>query len=260
MIIYFSGTGNSRHVASLLQQRMKGEMVKIDAKSIDTASTTHLSPDSDEPLIWVFPIYSWGVPPVVVKYMSAINGDLARNKHYMVCTCGDDIGLAHKQWRDIMRSRGWNAVTAYSVQMPNTYVTFPGFDIDTEEVEADKLSRCCKRIDHIVSCIKSGTPGDDVVTGGMKWIKSRMIYPLFIRRMMSPRPFHYLDNQCIGCGLCVKACPMDNVTLDENHRPQWGDNCAMCLACYHACPKHAVAYGRLTDKKGQYRLPEQITD
>ena len=97
MIIYFSGTGNSRHVASLLQHRMKGEVVKIDAKSIDTASTTHLSPDNDEPLIWVFPIYSWGVPPVVVKYMSTINGDLARHKHYMVCTCGDDIGLAHEQ-------------------------------------------------------------------------------------------------------------------------------------------------------------------
>lgn len=125
---------------------------------------------------------------MVVKYMSTINGDLARNKHYMVCTCGDDIGLAHEQWRDIMRSRveRGNGLLGADAQHLR-YVS--GFDVDTKEVEADKLSRCDKRVDHIVSCIKSGTPGDDVVTGGMKWIKSRMIYPLFIRRMMSPGHF-----------------------------------------------------------------------
>lgn len=260
MIIHFSGTGNSRHVASLLQQRMKGDTVEIDAKSIASASLTHLTPDADEPVIWVFPVYSWGVPPVVVRYMSAINGSLDRCRHYMVCTCGDDIGLAHEQWRKLVKSRGWQPVTAYSVQMPNTYVTFPGFDVDTKEVEADKLSRCSQRVDSIASRILTGTPGDDVVTGGMKRIKSRLIYPFFTKHMMSPRPFHCLSDMCIGCGLCASACPMDNITMNSGKNPEWGENCAMCLACYHTCPRHAVAYGNLTRKKGQYMLNSRLSE
>ena len=35
-------------------------------------------------------------------------------------------------------------------------------------------------------------------------------------------------------------------------RPVWGADCAMCLACYHHCPEHAVGYGNATKGKGQY--------
>ena len=28
----------------------------------------------------------------------------------------------------------------------------------------------------------------------------------------------------------------------------------MCLACYHACPQHAIQYGNRTKNKGQYKV------
>ena len=56
---------------------------------------------------------------------------------------------------------------------------------------------------------------------------------------------------CIDCGLCEKVCPVGNITVTD--RPVWGGNCTQCLACYHVCPVHAVEYGKMTGKKGQYK-------
>lgn len=81
--------------------------------------------------------------------------------------------------------------------------------------------------------------------------KSYLIHPLFMHTLMSPKPFKAADS-CISCGLCEKACPVRNIHLKERGKPEWGSHCTMCLACYHSCPKHAIEYSCLTQKKGQY--------
>ena len=40
--------------------------------------------------------------------------------------------------------------------------------------------------------------------------------------------------------------------------PHWGNRCAMCLRCYHSCPRNAVAYGKATAGKGRYMAPKDI--
>ncbi len=244
MIICFSGTGNSRLVASRLNGLLGDAITTIDASTLLQRQTF-----AAERVIWVFPIYSWGVPPVVKAFIDHVelNDD---SLHYMVCTCGDDIGLAHKMWRNDIARRGWKSVATYSVQMPNNYVSLPGFDVDSPELAASKIEKARERVSHIGENIKNGIQTDDVVTGGFPWIKSRIINPWFMKFEMSPKPFHY-TNACIGCGKCAKVCPMNNVAI-KNSRPEWGRECAMCLACYHICPCHAVAYGNRTVKKGQY--------
>lgn len=74
--------------------------------------------------------------------------------------------------------------------------------------------------------------------------------PFFNTFLMSPKPF-YATEACIACKKCEKACPVNNIKVTD--RPVWGDNCTQCLACYHICPVHAVEYGKVTAKKGQYK-------
>jgi NAD-dependent dihydropyrimidine dehydrogenase PreA subunit len=40
--------------------------------------------------------------------------------------------------------------------------------------------------------------------------------------------------------------------------PQWQSDCSGCLACYHVCPHHAINFGKMTQKKGQYTLPKDL--
>ena len=69
MILYFSGTGNSRFVAEALAAEF-GEECRPLVPSMRGA-TVDLS-DACGHLIWVFPVYSWGVPPYVRSIMRTI--------------------------------------------------------------------------------------------------------------------------------------------------------------------------------------------
>lgn len=51
-------------------------------------------------------------------------------------------------------------------------------------------------------------------------------------------------NQCIGCGLCEKKCPMESAELAEGKAQINQHNCICCGVCQHACPVQAISYGR----------------
>ena len=292
MILYFSGTGNTRAVAERLAALLGDEAVMMSplmrTRGIDLPADTRR-------VIWCFPVYSWGVPPYVVSLMR--NADLMQNAecrmqnyravasptppnspippnspkppiiHHAVMTCGDDCGLADLMWRRAVRSRGRLDGCVMSVQMPNNYVCLPGFDVDSKSVENEKLDAFPARVAEIAETVKryeassaenAPAPVTDIVRGSFAWFKTRVIYPWFVRNLMSPKLFKVSVDTCVSCGRCATACPLGNITMnpaDGNAKalkPSWGDDCAACLGCYHSCPVHAISFTRFTRGKGQY--------
>ncbi|MDE7408274.1 MAG: EFR1 family ferrodoxin [Muribaculaceae bacterium] len=246
-LLCFSGTGNSAYVASSLARILEASTpVRLPAGTVSIAQ--HAT------IIWVFPVYSWGVPPVVAEAIRTIQFSDTPGQHYMVCTCGDDTGYTDRQFHKLIEARGWLSAGAFSVIMPNTYVTLPGFDVDSDSVRKHKLAEAPARIRTIASLIAAGSTDISMTRGSFPGLKSRIIYPWFIRHLMSPDGFHCSDS-CTGCGRCMRRCPMANITLNADRHPVWDKNCAFCLACYHICPEHAIAYRTATARKGQYICP-----
>ncbi|MCM1137263.1 MAG: EFR1 family ferrodoxin [Duncaniella sp.] len=258
MIIWFSGTGNSYYVASQLATHLGEKMIHMNPEVLSSGS---ISIESTERIIWVFPVYSWGIPPFVLNIIHkiSINGIKPATPHHLVLTCGDDTGLTAENWRKELRKRGWRTMSAFSVQMPNNYVCMKGFDIDSPDIVNDKLQKAPQRIAEIAKSIIKGETTTDTVKGRFAWIKSRVIYPWFVHNAMSPKAFHHTSD-CISCSKCASICPLNNITMvstgNQLKTPLWGINCAMCLGCYHICPRHAVEYGDKTKNKGQYINPE----
>lgn len=249
MIIVFSGCGNTAAVASRLAEITGDETVRLDARLLrDDAPEIAVT---GRRVVWAFPTYSWGVPPVVRRFISRVQlrggGDVP---HVMVTTCGDDIGDCASMWRSAVGARGWRAGRAFSVQMPNTYTTMSGFDVDAPSLADAKLAAMPARVEQVAAELDVDG-ADDVVRGSWPRLKTRVVYPWFVGMEMSPRPFRHTD-ACIACGKCMRACPMANIEPDDDGRPRWGSDCAFCLGCYNVCPVHAVAYGRKTLRKGQY--------
>lgn len=251
MIYWFSGTGNSRWVAEQLARMLDERLIDIADAASRKQFRYKLSPG--ECIGWVFPIYSWGPPPVVLDFIKQWHIDEYEKSHtycYMVATCGDDVGLSVEIFARALGYIDLNA--AFSVQMPNNYILLPGFDTDPAEVEHDKKERAIPRLDNIARALTRHEAITDVVTGKYKWLKSRIIRPLFLRFLMSDKRFAADATRCNSCGLCATICPMHNIALDTSGKPQWHGNCAMCLGCIHRCPHKAIQYGKITRNKGRY--------
>lgn len=256
MIVCFSGTGNTALVARELSRRLGDRVVTIDRGFFDNPVVDEV--DSGR-VIWMFPIYSWGVPPVVADVISRLQGVPAGTPAWMVATCGDDIGLAHLKWRRLVTDAGMSPRACFSLFMPNNYVAMKGFDVDSEAVARGKIEQTLGRLDHLAAAISAGGfPEDEVHPGSFAWIKTNVVYPWFVHSRMNPSGFH-ADDECNGCGKCARRCPLENIKMVDR-RPAWSTTCAFCLRCYHLCPRHAIAWRGTTAGKGQYLGPASSGD
>ena len=253
MILYFSGVGNSRKVAECAG-KMLGETV-FPLTEVVGNKRDALVLQANEALGFVFPVYSWGPPAVVLGALERLHLSSIPAYVYFICTCGDDTGKTADIFRKAVRRKGWECHAGFSVTMPNTYVCLPGFNVDSSRLANLKLNSMKGRVEFVASCIRNRERKWDCHEGAFPRLKSYVIRPLFNRYMTSPKPFH-AEGTCISCGKCEQVCPMHNIRLVDR-RPVWGADCALCLACYHHCPKHAVAYGSMTRGKGQFTLEKK---
>ena len=249
MIFYFSGVGNSAWVARRLADKMQDRVLPI-AEEIRTPMEYTLLPG--ERVGFVFPVYGWEPPKIVLDFVRKMKIAQIPEYLYFVCTCGDDTGKTADVFMSAIQAKGWKCHAGYSVLMPDTYVCLPGFDIDGEEELKRKETNAAARVDFIGEELSRRVVMDKhgCFEGAFPKVKTYVLGSLFRKFLMSPKPFHATD-ACISCGLCEQRCPVHNIKVEG--KPQWGADCTMCLACYHACPQHAIHYGNRTKNKGQYQ-------
>ena len=245
MIYYFSGTGNSLYVARHL------------ADSLGERLCPMISPNltDDQSIGLVFPVYGWGIPNVVKKFIQ--NCLLPKGAYlYAVMTCGDDMGYTDKV---LEKALGRKLDAAFSVLMPDVYVCLPGFDVDSKEECREKFEKEKETVQLIAECVKNRQVVRHLKRGPFPLAKTYILRPLFNRYLVTDKYFRVDSSSCVSCGRCQKMCPVGNILIVDEV-PQWQSHCAGCLACYHACPHHAINFGNQTQKKGQYNLMKQLNE
>lgn len=51
----------------------------------------------------------------------------------------------------------------------------------------------------------------------------------------------FTSDGCVGCGVCRKVCPCNNITFEEK-RPVWNHSCLGCNACVVYCPTKSIQF------------------
>lgn len=245
MILWYSGCGNSRFVADSLAARL-GE------KTVFIPQADSLSFAEGEILGIVFPVYAWSVPNLVSDFLRKVSMSGRPAYVFAACTCGDNTGYTARVLRKVLKRRGLELDAFFTFQMPNTYINLPGFKLDPPELAKSKIEGTVSKFDETVHFIGSRAKGDFYrLLGGSPFFKTYILKPLFYAFLITDRKFH-AGEDCTGCGLCAKMCPLKNITM-ENGRPRWMGNCTNCDSCYHRCPKNAISFGKAAGKgTGQY--------
>ena len=248
MIFYFSGCGNSKHVAETIAAGLNDTLVFIPEAARKGRYDYTLA--EGERLGFVFPVYSWAPPKLVLDFIEKLNISGQMSYLYFACTMGDECGLTDKVFRKVLEQKGWTLSACFSVQMPETYIGMPGFKLDTEENAKRKINAADAKMKELVPRIKNKESFSEMTVGSAAWLKSRLVNPGFNKFATDDSKYRSTE-ACIHCGKCVEVCPLKNITLEDG-RPKWHGHCTMCMACYHHCPENAIQYGKATVGKGQY--------
>jgi len=243
MIYWFSGTGNSRYAAEVLA-RVTGDPAVSLNRLLRAQSTASLP--SDGPYVFVFPIYAWKAPRIVLDFIQS--HELTGSKQaYFLATAGSSIGTAEAEVRKLCQEKGLEFRGLGSVVMPNNYLILD--KVTPPEEARMRIIAARPVLEAYGMRIKAGeliTP-----TPAMKKGKAQaLLFNGGFYQSVDGRKFRFTAD-CDGCGRCAQNCPLNSITMADGH-PVWAQPCTQCLACINECPRQAIEYRYKTVGKERY--------
>lgn len=252
MVIYFSGTGNSKYCAQMVASELADEIVDSFNYIKNGIAGEFIS---GKPWIFVAPTYCWQLPHIFEDFIKSSNFDGCEDA-YFIMTCGGEVGNAEKYLRQLCKDKKLNYKGVLEVVMPENYIAM--FNAP-EEDEATRIIRAAKR--PLVRGIKQIQNKENFVSpkvGIVDKVKSGPTNPLFYKFFVKANDF-YATDACIGCGKCTELCVLNNINMKDS-RPIWGNNCTHCMACICKCPAEAIEYGKKSYGKPRYSCVDYIDD
>ncbi len=246
MILFFSGTGNSEYAAKRIGDALEDRVISIN----DRVKNNDLSPIAADRMVVCTPTHCWRIPKTVEEWMMKV--EFPENiPVWFVMTCGSDIGNADKYIRDLCRRKNLNYMGVQPLVMPENYIAM--FNAPAKDKAIEIIRKAEPVLEAAIRRIRRGlsltAPDADLAAK----IKSGPVNPQFYKHNVKDKDF-VVDERCVGCGLCVKNCPVNNLELIYG-RPYWKGNCIHCMSCICRCPQEAIEYGKVSLGKPRYTCP-----
>lgn len=233
--IYFSGTGNSKHCCEYLVKRLDNDSACLSIEDDGVIDTIKNS----SKIVFAYPVYYSNLPKIVHDFI-VDNATLWCGKQILIVATmalfsGDGAGCAARLFKKYKAT----VLGGLHLKMPDCIgdvkVLKKSLPMNQQIVKQSE-----RKMDMVATEISTGKYPQD----GLRFF-NRLAGLLGQRLYFRKKNKHYYTKiktnheHCVQCGLCVKLCPMKNITLQDG-KVVYKDQCTMCYRCFAHCPHQAI--------------------
>ncbi len=237
----FSGTGNTLMAAREFERQAVRFGLETEIKTLSGGGeeTGFDRIDAEADLIGLFyPVLGFGAPRSVIDWVRSLPKGEGRRFFLLLSAAGGEVDVnsaaAGKISRLLVR-RGYEVPYVRILKMgSNWLVRFP--DDFTRDLMRVLPAKCADAAEAVAAGEKRRLPKRPLLNAMTSFVS-------FHEDQFGARLWGRLlkaNENCNGCGLCVKRCPMENITKDRNGRVSFGWNCQWCMRCVYGCPQKAI--------------------
>jgi len=252
-IYYFSATGNSLEFAKNLATELQTKNLNAIAELTENEELKYQS----ERIGIVCPTYAWGIPRIVEEFLEklAIKG----NPYiFAIISCVGIPGKSLKVIDDILQKKGTNLNAGFIIKAPCSSLakknTLDNIIIGLDR-KRKKLKTGRERLHEIAKTVENFQDHKPETSSWPANYFGSIFHGYALDFFKTAaQSFEVKNENCTGCGTCVRVCPRANISL-VNKNPVFLNNCEFCHACVQWCPEFAISHPNFEADKKQYRNP-----
>ncbi|MHB8063102.1 MAG: EFR1 family ferrodoxin [Ruminiclostridium sp.] len=246
-IYYFSGMGNSLKVADDISKKLGDAHIV----SIPSVINQEINPSSNC-IGLVFPVYAYGLPLVVSRFIKKIMIADKDKYFFAIATCREKKGGSLLQVKNELKAKGLKLSAGIAVYMPGNAIN--SYETDSTDTQKEKFRLLEKSIDEIVSVIRNKENKFEQLTFMERVLQFTILYPIASNLFNKWDKRFWIDNNCNGCGICQRICPVMNIVIKDK-KPVWLHKCEQCFACLNWCPNVSIQCTKKTVGRKRYHNP-----
>lgn len=249
LVLYFSGTGNTKFAAKELCRHLN--VYECNCVDISVAANANDLINAADIVFFAYPIYGSCVPIImsefVEKYKTLFKGKTVGIMSTQYLFSGDGAALLGRTLKKYGAIVKWG----FHVNLPSNISDADVFKIKNGEENNRIVEKAHQKIKKVAIQINTGKnkkQGFSIFSRGLGLIQ-RLPFKKVLVKMRGKVKID--EKKCNKCSLCVKHCPVSNLKMEEGVKQQ--DKCVLCYRCVNNCPKAAITILGKNPPKTQYK-------